>query len=185
MQTQGFMLAHNRPIIKGANKNSEDLAAENNWWADAGTWGNGTGYRRGASALDAKPFLVAMAHAFCQSALAPGNIGLSNSLRPVPGDGLVQATFEQAAWASFKVRSNTAILQHSVSMQPSIILHRLPDCCAALSCAFNGCDCCSCCFVQYSCVARDTLKPCFLHKVHADQCECACSSSTRWITHKP
>ena len=57
MQTQGFMLAHNRPIIKGANKYSEDLAAENNWWADAGTWGNGTGYRRGASALDAKPFI--------------------------------------------------------------------------------------------------------------------------------
>ena len=108
MQYKGFLLAHNRPILEGkaAKENPDARAAEHEFWKTAATWGNGTGYRRGSSALDAKPFLVAMARAFHISALAPATAGgLSNSLKADPVAGLVEATFEQAAWASFKVRT--------------------------------------------------------------------------------
>ena len=105
MQYKGFLLAHNRPILeKGASATARQ--AEEEWWQSATTWGDGTGYRRGTTALDNKPFLVAVAKAFSTSALAPATGGgLSNSLNADPAAGPVQATLEQAAWASFKVRA--------------------------------------------------------------------------------
>ena len=58
--------------------------------------------------------MVAMAKAFTKSALDPATDGgLSNTLKTDPVEDLVQATFEQAAWASFKVLSAAAILHHS------------------------------------------------------------------------
>ena len=105
MQYKGFLLAHNQPLheAKALKEDPVALAAAHEFWRNAITWGDGIGYRRRSSALDAKPFLVAMAKAFYTSALAPPTAGLSNSLKADPVAGLVKATFEQAAWASFKV----------------------------------------------------------------------------------
>ncbi len=112
LQYKGFLLAHNRPILeKGASQAAKE--PESAWWHSAATWGNVTGYRKGTTALDNKSFLVALAKAFSPSALAPATGGgLSNTLNADPVEGLVQATFEQAAWASFKVNCMAAILLH-------------------------------------------------------------------------
>ena len=112
IQYKGFLLAHNRPILEKPSQAAKD--AESAWWRSAATWGNGSGYRRGTTALDNNSFLVALARAFSPSALAPATGGgLSNTLNADPEEGLVQATFEQAAWASFKVSCIAAILLYS------------------------------------------------------------------------
>ena len=105
LQYKGFLLAQNRPIlVKGASATARQV--EEQWWQSAATWGDGTGYRRGTTALDNKPFLVAVATAFSTSALAPATGGgLSNTLNANQAEGLVQATLEQVAWASFKVNA--------------------------------------------------------------------------------
>ena len=89
---------------------------------DCGYWGNGTGYRRGSSALDAKPFLVAMARAFHTMALAPApSLGQPACLKADPVAGLVKATFEQAAHASRKVRTPLPLctIQHMLFVASS------------------------------------------------------------------
>ena len=105
--TKASCWRHNRPIlVKGASVTARQ--AEEQWWQSAATWGDSTGYRRGttARALDNKPFLVAVATAFSTSALAPATGGgLSNTLNADQAEGLVQATLEQVAWASFKVNA--------------------------------------------------------------------------------
>lgn len=108
VQCKGFLLAHGRAIStkQAKDENPETLAAELAWWRSASAWGDGTGYRRGSTALDAGPFLVALASAFCKSALAFSVAGHLNGLKTNSVDGLVIVTLEQAAWASFKVSNS-------------------------------------------------------------------------------
>lgn len=102
VQLEGFVLAHNRPILQ-SRTSEEALAKEQTWWRSCATWNNGIGYRRGTTAIDSPQFLVALAKVFTPSALAPANQGLSSTLQTDPVEGLVHATLEQVAWASFKV----------------------------------------------------------------------------------
>ena len=110
MQCEGYLLANGRGIsTKLAKEESPDeAAADQAWWRSVGTWGDGSGYRKGRTALDGKAFLVALASAFCKSALAHPTRGYQDSLKTNPVRGLVIVTFEQAAWASFKVNKAAA-----------------------------------------------------------------------------
>ena len=102
MQLEGFVLAHNRPILQ-SRASEEVLAKEQTWWRSCATWNNGTGYRRGTTAIGSPQFLVALAKVFTPSASAPANQGLSSTLQTDPVEALVHVTLEQVAWASFKV----------------------------------------------------------------------------------
>ena len=105
-QMSGFLLSHSRPqLCIGAT--SSDHAKDQAWWAGALKWGDKKGYRRATSAVDAPQFLVAVAKAFTKSALQTANVGQSCALKEGE-EGLVHATLEQVAWASFKV--HTALL---------------------------------------------------------------------------
>lgn len=108
VQMQGFLLSHNRPLLSsGASK--EDQAQGQAWWAGALQWDRGVGYRAGVSALDAPHFCFALASCFTKSALAAAESGPSSTLK-AGEEGLVHATLEQAAWASFKVHTGLLLL---------------------------------------------------------------------------
>ena len=93
----------------------EALEKDHAWWRSCATGKDDTGYRRGTTAIDAPQFLVAVAKVFTPAALAPANQGLPSTRHTDPVEGLVHATFEQVAWASFKVLTPLVIVTSDVA----------------------------------------------------------------------
>ena len=119
-----------------------------------------------------------MAYAFSPSALGPATGGgLSNTLKADPVEGLVQATFEQAAWASFKVQTLLGSERHYCPAKFSVgcDYHRpywMPDCYMQCRSAFsNNILAESRCILPL--LSYSVLRCVCLHKVHANECKCA------------
>jgi len=97
-----LQLTHGQPILAQKHASDADWAKDAAWWGTVLGWGQGTGYRRGDTAIDAPQFRVALANAFCKGAMKNTAAGLANSLKEGP-DGVITVTMDMVAFASYKV----------------------------------------------------------------------------------
>ena len=107
VQCKGFLLAHGRAISTKEAKD-EILRLQQQSWPGGAAQVHGVMDRvqERVYCLDAGPFLMGLALAFCKSALVFFVARHLNGLKTDSVNGLVIVTLEQAAWASFKVSNS-------------------------------------------------------------------------------
>lgn len=114
LQITGFKLAHGQPILSQKHATNADWAKDAEWWGTVLSWGQGTGYRRGDTAVDAPQFRVALANAFCKGAMKNTAAGLANSLKE-GSEGVITVTMDMVAFTSYKVNWPLYVLAPSSS----------------------------------------------------------------------